>query len=193
MLYIYKLNTLAKEMQQAFVDAADRAGQSICLLGDDDIEKTLTTCLGAIAPMDMSGCSPSEGEEGAPFLIMDVDDLAIDPLLATLRAHKVRIDHKCMVTDKNKDWTLKKLIGDVEEEHALMGAIMRLAKTVEKAETLSKDDYPILAWMAFERELDMARDMFSHVGKVEIPVEVVMQVQERLTAALETLRKGAHA
>lgn len=190
MIYIYQLETLSKEMQQAFVMACDRSGETIAVLSEDDMDKSVAECLAAAKPLDMRTFTPLSTTSGEPFMLMDVDDLALDPFLASLRGYKVRINHKCMVTDKNKNWNIKKLMGDVAEEHAVMSRVMALHSRVKEAETLEKNDYPVLVWMAFERELDKARDMLAHVGKVEIPIAVVDMVKKSLDDVMLEMEKS---
>lgn len=190
MLYIYKMNALSAAEQDAFLTAVDRSGESVCLMDDSDLVRTVTEVLETLRPMDMRAFKPLPQEEGAPFLLMDVDDLALDPILAALRSHKVSIGHKCMVTDKNRTWTVQKLIGDVAEEHALMTSLMKLQKLVEGAETLKEADINPLLWMAFQQKKLQAEDLLAHIGKVEIPVEAVEAVTAQFEQALQMIREG---
>lgn len=190
MLYIYKMNALSAVEQDAFFTAVDRCGEAVCLLDDSDLSRTVTEVLDTLEPVDMSGFKPLAKVDGAPFLLMDVDDLALDPILAAMRAHKVRIGHKCMVTDKNRTWTIQKLIGDVAEEHALMTALMKLQKLVENAADLKESDMNPLLWMAFQQKKLQAEDLLAHIGKVEIPVEAVDAVTAQFEQALQMVREG---
>lgn len=190
MLYIYKLNALSAVEQDAFLTAVDCCGEAVCLLDDSDLSRTVTEVLDTLEPVDMRGFKPLAKVDGAPFLLMDVDDLALDPILAAMRAHKVRIGHKCMVTDKNRTWTIQKLIGDVAEEHALMTALMKLQKLVENAGDLKEGDTNPLLWMAFQQKKHQAEDLLAHIGKVEIPVEAVEAVTAQFEQALQMVREG---
>ena len=190
MLYIYKMNALSAVEQDAFLTAVDRCGEAVCLLDDSDLSRTVTEVLDTLEPVDMRGFKPLAKVDGAPFLLMDVDDLALDPILAAMRAYKVRIGHKCMVTDKNRTWTIQKLIGDVAEEHALMTALMKLQKLVENAADLKESDMNPLLWMAFQQKKLQAEDLLAHIGKVEIPVEAVDAVTAQFEQALQMVREG---
>lgn len=190
MLYIYKLNALSAAEQDAFLTAVDRCGESVCLMDDSDLSRTVTEVLDSLEPMDMREFKPLVKVDGAPFLLMDVDDLALDPILAAMRAHKVHIGHKCMVTEKNRTWTVQKLIGDVVEEHALMTALMKLQKLVESAADLKEGDMNPLLWMAFQQKKHQAEDLLAHIGKVEIPVEAVDAVTVQFEQALQMVREG---
>lgn len=190
MLYIYKLNALSAAEQDAFLTAADRSGEAVCLIEESDLSCTVTEILDTLNPIDMRAFKPLVQVEGRPFLLMDVDDLALDPILASMRGHKVHIGHKCMVTDKNRTWTVQKLIGDVVEEHALMTALMKLQKLVEGSGDLKQDNINPLLWMAFQEKKLQAEDLLAHIGKVEIPVEAVESVIAQLEHTLQMIRKG---
>ena len=81
MLYIYKLNALSAAEQEAFLTAVDRCGETICLIEDNDLSRTVTEVLETLTPMEMRDFKPFAQEAGDPFLLMDVDDLALDPCL----------------------------------------------------------------------------------------------------------------
>ena len=100
MLYIYNLECLSASDQNAFISVVDRVGEGLCRIGERDLEKTVAQCLEELAPMEIRGFEPLTQQEGEPFLLMDIDDLEVDPFLAQLRQNKVRIGHKCMVTEK---------------------------------------------------------------------------------------------
>lgn len=190
MLYIYRMDALTAVEQEAFVNAADRCGESICMIEESDLQCTVTDILERLQPMEMRNFTPLVHKNGEPFLLMAVDDLALDPILASMRRHKVRIGHKCMVTEKNRTWTVKKLIGDVVEEHALMTALMKLQKLVEGAADIKEGDMNPLLWMAFSQKKHQAEDLLSHIGKVEIPVEAVEVTTAQFEEALRMVRGG---
>ena len=193
MLYIYKLNALSAAEQEAFLTAVDRCGETICLIEDNDLSRTVTEVLETLTPMEMRDFKPFAQESGDPFLLMYVDDLALDPILAAMRGHKINIDHKCMVTDKNREWTIQKLIGDVGEEHALMTALMKLKKMVEEAADIKEEDVNPLLWMAYSQKKLQAEDLLAHIGKVEIPVEAVEATMAQLEQAIQIVRGGGMA
>lgn len=193
MLYIYKLNALSAAEQEAFLTAVDRCGETICLIEDNDLSRTVTEVLETLTPMEMRDFKPFAQEAGDPFLLMDVDDLALDPILAAMRGHKINIGHKCMVTDKNREWTIQKLIGDVGEEHALMTALMKLKKMVEEAADIKEEGVNPLLWMAYSQKKLQAEDLLAHIGKVEIPGEAVEATMAQLEQAIQMVRGGGMA
>ena len=196
MLYIYNLDALSPKDQEALLVAADRSGEAVCYLETADLEKTVAECLAdGRAPLALHAFQPLAQKNGAPFLLMDVDDLALDPLLATLRQHGVRIGHKCMVTDKNKGWTLQKLIGDVVEEHQLMTALQALSQLLSAAEDFKEKDYDPLLWLTFVQKKRAAADLLAHVGKAPISLEAITETTKALNQAVLALirARGAKA
>ncbi|MDO4281492.1 MAG: DUF3783 domain-containing protein [Peptococcaceae bacterium] len=187
MLYIYQLETLSPADQTAFIEAADRCGEAVSELTNKDLHKTVAECLKAPVAIEMRDFQPRPQMEGEPFLLMDVDDLAIDTFLAAMRERKVRIGHKCMITAKNKGWHLSKLIGDVQEEHALMSALIKLQRSLDVAKGFNEADYAPLMWQAFDAQRKQAADLLAHVGKVEIAKETVESVTNQLNVAVMSM------
>lgn len=73
----------------------------------------------------------------SPFMIMcNLPEAVLDSFLDAMMAAKVRINYKAVVTSNNKDYTVKRLIGDISKEHELMQSWMRLDKLVKKANSL---------------------------------------------------------
>lgn len=149
MLYIYNLECLSVSDQNAFISVVDRVGEGLCRIGERDLEKTVAQCLEELAPMEIRGFEPLAQQEGEPFLLMDIDDLEVDPFLAQLRQNKVRIGHKCMVTEKNRSWKVQKLIGDVAEEHEMMTQLVSLQQMLALAGDFVEKDYDPLLWLTF--------------------------------------------
>ena len=59
----------------------------------------------------------------AEFMLMSgLSETQLDQFLAKMRAADAVIDHKATVTETNKQWSFKELIGEIEEEHEVMQA-----------------------------------------------------------------------
>lgn len=187
MLYIYNLECLSVSDQNAFISVVDRVGEGLCRIGERDLEKTVAQCLEELAPMEIRGFEPLAQQEGEPFLLMDIDDLEVDPFLAQLRQNKVRIDHKCMVTEKNRNWKVQKLIGDVAEEHEMMTQLVSLQQMLALAGDFVEKDYDPLLWLTFTSKKQAAEDLLAHVGKAPISVETIQATMKDLNNAVMAL------
>ena len=187
MLYIYNLECLSALDQNAFISVVDRVGEGLCRIGERDLEKTVAQCLEELAPMEIRGFEPLPQQEGEPFLLMDIDDLEVDPFLAQLRQNKVRIGHKCMVTEKNRNWKVQKLIGDVAEEHEMMTQLVSLQQMLALAGDFVEKDYDPLLWLTFTSKKQAAEDLLAHVGKAPISVETIQATMKDLNNAVMAL------
>lgn len=184
MLYIYHMECLTASAQDAFMTVADQAGEAVCLLTEKDLDKTVAECLETLTPIAVEDFKALAQQAGEPFLLMAVDDLEIDPLLALLRKHKVRIGHKCMVTEKNRHWKISKLIGDVAEEHAMMSALMTLQQMLEAANGFKEEEYNPLLWLGFAQKKAMAEDLLAHIGKAPVSIEAIEATTKDLNQAV---------
>lgn len=187
MLYIYNLECLSASDQNAFISVVDRVGEGLCRIGERDLEKTVAQCLEELAPMEIRGFEPLAQQEGEPFLLMDIDDLEVDPFLAQLRQNKVLIGHKCMVTEKNRSWKVQKLIGDVAEEHEMMTQLVSLQQMLALAGDFVEKDYDPLLWLTFTSKKQAAEDLLAHVGKAPISVETIQATMKDLNNAVMAL------
>lgn len=187
MLYIYNLECLSASDQNAFISVVDRVGEGLCRIGERDLEKTVAQCLEELAPMEIRGFEPLTQQEGEPFLLMDIDDLEVDPFLAQLRQNKVRIGHKCMVTEKNRSWKVQKLIGDVAEEHEMMTHLVSLQQMLALVGDFVEKDYDPLLWLTFTSKKQAAEDLLAHVGKAPISVETIQATMKDLNNAVMAL------
>lgn len=187
MLYIYNLECLSVSDQNAFISVVDRVGEGLCRIGERDLEKTVAQCLEELAPMEIRGFEPLAQQEGEPFLLMDIDDLEVDPFLAQLRQNKVRIGRKCMVTEKNRSWKVQKLIGDVAEEHEMMTQLVSLQQMLALAGDFVEKDYDPLLWLTFTSKKQAAEDLLAHVGKAPISVETIQATMKDLNNAVMAL------
>lgn len=188
MIYIYQIESLSPEVQVKFLEACDQCREQVGLLTPMDLRKTIDECLSQIKPLDMAQYKPNEVPiDGSPFMLMNVDDLALDTFLAALKRKKVYIAHKCMVTEKNKNWTLNKLIGDVEEEHAMVTKLMQLQQLVRATDSFPEEEYPPLIWLAFLEKKNMVEDLLKHVGKMPISLDMIDQTFEQFNDGVKML------
>lgn len=193
MIYIYHLEALSKEKQAQLLLAADACRLDVGIITETDIHKTVEKCIETIVPISMNQFVALEPEDADAFMLMDIDDLALDSFLATMRKYQVHIAHKCMVTEKNRSWTIKKLVGDVTEEHALMTVLMKLQKMLGVAKEFEAERYEPLLWLEFETKMREAEDLLAHVGKVEISIEDAEHTFERFNQSVMALIQSKHA
>ena len=97
----------------------------------------------------------------AEFMLMSgLSETQPDQFLAKMRAADAVIDHKATVTETNKQWSFKELIGEIEEEHEVMQAWLALKNAVKEAEALQEADYSAEKWAAFVKVLADAKEGF---------------------------------
>ena len=90
----------------------------------------------------------------AEFMLMSgLSETQLDQFLAKMRAADAVIDHKATVTETNKQWSFRELIGEIEEEHEVMQAWLAL----KNAEALQEADYSAEKWAAFAKVLADAK------------------------------------
>lgn len=187
MLYIYNIDCLAAPDQEALLTVVDRAGEALCLIGEQDLEKTVGEVLGTLDTVDIASFQALPVVEGEPFLLMDIDDLEVDAFLAQLRKQKVRIGHKCMVTQKNRGWRLRKLIGDVAEEHRMMSQLVTLQQMLALAADFKETDYAPFLWRAYQEKRQAAEDLLAHVGKAPVSIDAVQEMTKAFNQAVMAL------
>ena len=94
----------------------------------------------------------------AEFMLMSgLSETQLDQFLAKMRAADAVIDHKATVTETNKQWSFRELIGEIEEEHEVMQAWLALKNAVKEAEALQEADYSAEKWAAFAKVLADAK------------------------------------
>lgn len=120
----------------------------------------------------------------AEFMLMSgLSETQLDQFLARMRAADAVIDHKATVTETNKQWSFKKLIGEIEEEHEVMQAWLALKNAVKEAEALQEADYSAEKWAAFAEVLADAKE----VSKVEATAEEYNNATKALQDAYKAL------
>lgn len=120
----------------------------------------------------------------AEFMLMSgLSETQLDQFLAKMRAADAVIDHKATVTETNKQWSFKELIGEIEEEHEVMQAWLALKNAVKEAEALQEADYSAEKWAAFAKVLADAKE----VSKVEATAEEYNNATKALRDAYKAL------
>lgn len=120
----------------------------------------------------------------AEFMLMSgLSETQLDRFLAKMRAADAVIDHKATVTETNKQWSFKELIGEIEEEHEVMQAWLALKNAVKEAEALQEADYSAEKWAAFAKVLADAKK----VSEVEATAEEYNNATKALRDAYKAL------
>lgn len=120
----------------------------------------------------------------AEFMLMSgLSETQLDQFLAKMRAADAVIDHKATVTETNKKWSFKELIGEIEEEHEVMQAWLALKNAVKEAEALQEADYSAEKWAAFAKVLAAAKE----VSEVEATAEEYNNATKALQDAYKAL------
>lgn len=120
----------------------------------------------------------------AEFMLMSgLSETQLDQFLAKMRAADAVIDHKATVTETNKQWRFKELIGEIEKEHEVMQAWLALKNAVKEAEALQEADYSAEKWAAFAKVLAAAKE----VSEVEATAEEYNNATKALQDAYKAL------
>lgn len=120
----------------------------------------------------LAGLSNFEKDENASWdgtapstefmLMCGFSELLLDKFLDAMQAEELRIDHKAIVTEYNRYYTLDELIGDIEEEHEVFQALLALDKVIKAAEELEEAIYGQMeGWAAFQEALKAASELLA--------------------------------
>ncbi|MCI8608085.1 MAG: DUF3783 domain-containing protein [Firmicutes bacterium] len=107
--------------------------------------KNLNQTIGYLA--GIAGYEAAEqGYNGSSYssefmLMCNLPESLLDRFLDEMIANGLRIDHKAVVTEYNRDYEFCQLIGDIESEHDTFQGLIALNKLVEQAEKLTETDY----------------------------------------------------
>ena len=83
----------------------------------------------------------------------------LDRFLDMMTEKGIRIDHKAVMTDYNKDWQFSQLISDIADEHEVFQALLELDKLIDDAEKLSEEEYGTEQnWEEFKTALASANE-----------------------------------
>ncbi len=92
------------------------------------------------------------------MLLCNLPESMLDAFLDAMQNDGLRIDHKAVVTEYNREYEFHELIGDIDEEHDVFQALLALNSMIEKSDALSETDYGTKErWQAFQSVLDDAR------------------------------------
>lgn len=96
------------------------------------------------------------------MLICNLPESLLDRFLDSMMDNGLRIDHKAVVTEYNRDYLFYELLNDIEEEHDVFQALLQLDDMIKTAEKLSEDVYGSEAgWTDFKTALGKANDVLA--------------------------------
>ena len=144
----------------------------------------LNETVGYLAGLDGYEAAKSEWT-GATFdtefmLLCNLPESLLDRFLDEMQANGLRIDHKAIVTEYNREYEFHELIEDIKEEHNTFQVLIALNSLVKDAEKLDEKVYGISKdWQALQQAI---ADANAVIGSYE-PSE------EELTTAYHTLKE----
>ncbi len=96
------------------------------------------------------------------MLMCSLPESLLDRFLSAMTEAGLRIDHKAVVTQYNREYKLWELIGDISEEHDVFQALLALDDMISAAEALSEDTYgEDPGWTGFREALQTAIEVLS--------------------------------
>ena len=114
------------------------------------------------------------------MLLCNLPESLLDRFLDEMQANGLRIDHKAIVTEYNREYEFHELIEDIKEEHNTFQVLIALNSLVKDAEKLDEKVYGTSKdWQAFRKAI---ADANAVIGSYE-PSE------EELTAAYNALKE----
>ena len=88
------------------------------------------------------------------MLLCNLPESMLDAFLDAMQNDGLRIDHKAVVTEYNREYEFYELIGDIGNEHDVFQALLALNSMIEKSDALSETDYGTEErWQAFQSAL----------------------------------------
>ena len=88
------------------------------------------------------------------MLLCNLPESMLDAFLDAMQNDGLRIDHKAVVTEYNREYEFHELISDIGEEHDVFQALLALNSMIEKSDALSETDYGTHErWQAFQSAL----------------------------------------
>lgn len=97
--------------------------------------------LSGFAQNDDGNTNPENAPSSEFMLMCGFDEALLDAFLDAMQEQAIRIDHKAIVTQYNRYYTLRQLIGDIANEHEVFQALLALDKSVKAAENLDEETY----------------------------------------------------
>lgn len=133
---------------------------------EDMTDDRLNETVGYLAGIDgyeVAGESyDGEGSSQEFMLMCNLPESLLDRFLSAMMEAGLRIDHKAVVTEYNRDWQFHELIDDIGGEHDVFQALMALDDMITEAEKLKEAQYGTSpSWAAFREALDKAAAVLS--------------------------------
>ena len=103
-----------------------------------------------------------KGSQAEFMLLCNLPESLLDRFLAEMTAENLRINHKAVVTEYNRETEFHELIDEIGGEHDVFQALLDLDAMIKQAEKLTKDQYgnnP--AWDDFQKALTAAKKVLS--------------------------------
>lgn len=98
-----------------------------------------------------------QGYDTEFMLLCNLPESLLDRFLDAMMENGLRIDHKAVVTEYNREALFYELIADIEEEHDVFQALLALDDLVSESEKLSEDLYGASPyWKDFQQALAKA-------------------------------------
>ena len=92
------------------------------------------------------------------MLLCNLPESMLDAFLDAMQNDGLRIDHKAVVTEYNREYEFHELIDDIGEEHDVFQALLALNSMIEKSDALNETDYGTKErWKAFQSALADAK------------------------------------
>ncbi|MDU7114427.1 MAG: DUF3783 domain-containing protein [Peptoniphilus harei] len=147
---------LEEEKTKITEKVASEFGIEINKIAKNDLEKKV----GELFNLDL-GENDLVEDENKLMVFSDFDRNILQDFLIALKKESVMVDHKCVLTETNADWTFAFLMGHIADEHRVvtkfreLGGLVKIA--LDKLENDRDDQLMDLVEKAIEnknRELD---------------------------------------
>lgn len=121
---VYGLN---KERSKIVEKIAKEFGIDLRFLTNDDLNEK-------VGDLFIGDGSNIEEDKRELLIFSDFDRIILREFLLKLKSNGVVVNHKCVLTDTNKDWTLDYLIGHIEDEHRMVMKFRKIGGYVQVAQ-----------------------------------------------------------
>lgn len=129
---------------------------------DDRLNETVGYLAGIDGYEAAGGSYDGEGSSQEFMLMCNLPESLLDRFLSAMMEAGLRIDHKAVVTEYNRDWQFHELIDDIGGEHDVFQALLALDDMITEAEKLKEAQYGTSpSWAAFREALDKAAAVIS--------------------------------
>lgn len=103
-----------------------------------------------------------EGNDSEFMLMCNFPEALLDRFLTEMTDNGLRINHKAVVTEYNRDYQFHELIDDIEEEHDVFQALLDLDDMIQEAEKLKEEQYgEAPGWQEFATALEAANHVLA--------------------------------